>query len=79
VIALIDEAVGDVAGRMGPTPPPEIAGAGKSAAAMMAACLIELSYFPEQVRSDRSAFSEYWDLLQNKITALRRVNRYSGA
>jgi hypothetical protein len=75
VITLIDEAVADVQARMGQSPPPELAGAGKSAAAMMAACLVELSYFPEQVRSDRSAFSEYWELLQNKIAALQEAAR----
>lgn len=29
---------------------------------LLAACLIELSYFPEQVRSDRSAFQGYYDI-----------------
>lgn len=75
VITLIEEAVVDIEARMGATPPLELAGAGKSAAAMLTACLIELSYFPEQVRSDRSAFSEYWELLQNKITALQEAAR----
>lgn len=30
---------------------------------LLAACLIELSYFPEQVRSDRSAFQGFYDIL----------------
>lgn len=75
VITLIGEAVGDIQARMGTSPPPELAGAGKSAAAMLTACLVELSYFPEQVRSDRSAFEQYWTLLQNKITALQDAAR----
>jgi hypothetical protein len=75
VITLIEEAVGDIEARMGATPPAALADAGRSSAAMMAACLIELSYFPEQVRSDRSAFREYWELLQNKITALQESAR----
>jgi hypothetical protein len=75
VITLIEEAVGDIEARMGMSPPPELAGAGKSAAAMMAACLVELSYFPEQVRTERSAFNSYWELLQNKITALQEAAR----
>jgi hypothetical protein len=74
-ITLIEEAVADIQARMGGSPPPELAGAGKSAAAMMAACLVELSYFPEQVRTDRSAFQSYWELLQNKITALQEAAR----
>jgi hypothetical protein len=75
VITLIDEAVGDIEARMGPTPPEELAGAGKSAAAMMTACLVQLSYFPEQVQSNRSAYQEYWELLQSKITALQEAAR----
>jgi hypothetical protein len=75
VITLIEEAVGDIKTRIGPTPPAELAGAGRSAAAMFTACLIELSYYPEQVRSDRSAFEQYWTLLQNKITALQESAR----
>jgi hypothetical protein len=49
LITLIGEAVGDIHARIGPTPPVELEGAGRSAAAMLAACLIELSYLPEQV------------------------------
>jgi hypothetical protein len=75
VITLIEEAVTDIQARMGMSPPPELAGAGTSSAAMLTACLIELSYFPELVRSDRSAFSEYWELLQNKITVLQESAR----
>lgn len=74
-ITLIDEAVADIQARMGLSPPPELARAGKSAAAMLTACMIELSYFPEQVQSNRSAFQEYWELLQNKITALQEAAR----
>ncbi len=55
-ITLIGEAVVDIEGRLGRTPPAEVADAGRSTAAM---CLIELSYHPEEVRSDRSAFQEY--------------------
>ena len=29
---------------------------------LLTCCLIELSYFPEQVRSDRSAFQGYYDI-----------------
>lgn len=37
--------------------------------ALHAACLIELSYFPEQVRSDRSPYTELRDLLTDARTA----------
>lgn len=33
---------------------------------LLAACLIELSYFPEQVRSDRSPFQQYYDILTSE-------------
>jgi hypothetical protein len=75
VITLIGEAVADIEGRLGPTPPAEVTDAARSTAAMLTACLIELSYFPEQVRSDRSAFQEYWELEQSKITALQEAAR----
>ena len=71
VLTLIDEAVADMQARIGATPPIELEAGGRSAAAMMTACLIELSYYPEQVQSNRSAFQEYWELLQSKITALQ--------
>jgi hypothetical protein len=75
VITLIDEAVADIEGWLGPTPPLEVTDAARSTAAMLTACLIELSYFPEQVRSDRSALEEYWTLVQSKITALQETAR----
>jgi hypothetical protein len=37
--------------------------------ALHVACLIELSYFPEQVRSDRSPYSDLRDLLADARTA----------
>jgi hypothetical protein len=42
----------------------------RSAIAYQAACLIELSYFPEQIRSDRSPYSELKDLLDQAVEAL---------
>ena len=75
VITLIEEAVADIEARIGMSPPLELAGAGKSTAAMLTACLIELSYYPEQVQSNRSAFDQYWELLQSKITALQEAAR----
>jgi hypothetical protein len=38
--------------------------------ALLAAMLVELSYFPEQVRSDRSAFEHYRDLWDMGMDAL---------
>ena len=74
-VTVIEEAVADIQAGMGLSRPLELAGAGRSAAAMLTACTIELSYFPEQVQSNRSAFQEYWELLQSKITALQEAAR----
>jgi hypothetical protein len=43
------------------------------AAALDCACLIELSYYPEQVRSQRSAFPEYKQLLDDKTRQLQEA------
>jgi hypothetical protein len=73
VLTLIDKAVADVQAWLGPTPPPELADAARVAAALDAACLIELSYYPEQVQSNRSAYPEYAAMLQRKIEALQEA------
>jgi hypothetical protein len=43
----------------------------RSAVAYRAACLIELSYFPEQVRSDRSPYTELKELADAALDAFR--------
>jgi hypothetical protein len=42
-------------------------------AAIVAACEVELSYWPEQVRSDRSAFAQLWQLWTSDIAAFREM------
>jgi hypothetical protein len=37
---------------------------------LLAACLVELSYFPEQVRSERSAFQQYYDIFTGELTGM---------
>jgi hypothetical protein len=54
VLTLIDLAVVDVRTILGTTPPDYLADAAKSTATLKAAMYVELSYYPEQVRSDRS-------------------------
>lgn len=44
--------------------------AAEAAVALLAACLCELSYFPEQVRSDRSPYDQLWALFQRAETGL---------
>lgn len=38
-------------------------------ASLVAACEVELSYFPEQVRNDRSAFAQLWQLYTADVQA----------
>jgi hypothetical protein len=38
---------------------------------LLAAMLVELSYFPEQVRSDRSAFQYYKDLWDDDVAGFK--------
>lgn len=54
-----------VAGKMGLTPPDPCAGLYETVVALQAACIIEKSYFPEQVVSGRSAYEQ----LAEELTA----------
>lgn len=47
--------------------PPEAQDEARHLASILAACEVELSYFPEQVRSDRSAYAQLWELYQHNI------------
>ena len=57
----IVEAVADIQARTGPTPPEGLAVAGRSAAAMLTACLIELSYYPEPGPLGPIGFNSDWE------------------
>jgi hypothetical protein len=46
-------------------------GAARNAALLHAACLVELSYFPEQIRSDRSPYEELRALADTAVADLR--------
>lgn len=68
---LIDEAVDEVVGKIGE---PE-AGSGleqraRAAVKLYAACLVELSYFPEQIKTDRSAYNSYFALYKLRVDSL---------
>ena len=71
VLDLIDTAVADVSVVAGPDAPIDLAASRKSAATIRTAMLIELSYFPEQVRSDRSPYRYYAELYAEQTKALR--------
>src|SRR4051794_37764424 len=59
VSGLIATAQADVIAQTGPLLGVLTQEAARSAVAMRTAMLVELSYFPEQVRNDRSAYPEY--------------------
>lgn len=67
---LIAQAIGDVRALLGSTVPVAVEGAAKFAATLRTAMLIELSYFPEQVRGDHSAYSEYKALYDGVMDGL---------
>jgi len=50
-----------------------------STSALLAAMLVELSYFPEQVRSDRSAYQEYKELYDKQLALLQQCVASGGA
>lgn len=71
--AIIDLAVDLIHVAVGPVPPDSACVTGASAVgALGAACLIEKSYFPEQIASARSAYDQYWDEYQSALNGLAR-------
>lgn len=58
VQALIAQAYAEVTGQSGTLLHPRCAGAATALVVIRAAMWVELSYFPEQVRSDRSVYQE---------------------
>lgn len=70
VEALIATAYGDVAAQTGANLSGRNAVAARSMIALRAAMLTELSYFPEQVRGDRSAYEQYARMYGEGMTAL---------
>lgn len=66
---LISFAVSKIAARVGWTLPDEATYEATHLAAVVTACEVELSYWPEQVRSDRSAYPMLYQFYQDNIEA----------
>lgn len=66
---LIVQAAERMGGKLG-TVPETLYSAASSAAAVMAAMFLELSYFPEQINSDRSSYRELKKLLDEDLASL---------
>lgn len=70
---LIDMAVDMVHAAVGGIPADSACATGAwTVGALGAACLIEKSYFPEQVNSARSPYEQYWAEYQSALNALAR-------
>lgn len=67
---LIQQAGDDVLTEVGGTVPVAVQGAAQSLVALGAALLVELTYFPEQVNSGRSAYSQLKDLYDSRLIRL---------
>jgi hypothetical protein len=76
---LITTAEGDVLAQTGSLLSELAAKSVRALVALRAAMLVELSYFPEQVRSDRSAYVEYKRLYDDDLAALLRSIEEGGA
>lgn len=69
---LIEQAVADVASRVGESIPAGRASEATRLAALQTAALIEASYFPHELDSDRSAYRQYSAMYLSGITALQQ-------
>jgi hypothetical protein len=70
---LIGDAATDVADEVGGDIPDAAIQTARQAAAYRAAMLIELSYYPEQVGTNRSPYAEYKALYDEKIAKIIRI------
>lgn len=74
---LVDQAVGEVEARTGTVPDAQEPRAG-NVAAIYAAMLVELSYFPEQINTDQSPYDRLKELYDEAITGLIESIRGNG-
>jgi hypothetical protein len=75
IIAL---AVSEMSAAIGAAVPDACSSGAQGTVALLAAMLIELSYWPEQVRSDRSAYGEYRALYDKHLVLLQECVQAGG-
>lgn len=75
VESLIAFAVSDLKSRIGEYVPNEYGPDARRLAALQAATLIEASFFPNELDSDRSAYRQYQAMYLNGVEALGKVGR----
>ena len=69
VLEIIQSAAEDIVAQVG-TVPARLAKTARSVAALGAAMLIELSFYPEQIATERSPYEEYSKLYDRRMAAL---------
>jgi hypothetical protein len=70
VLRLIDKAQGDVSARIGLSVPSMFIHDAQNLVAIRAAMYVELSYFPEQIRANKSVYPELLALWDQQLAAL---------
>ncbi|HEX3455224.1 MAG TPA: hypothetical protein VHS03_11400 [Gaiellaceae bacterium] len=65
---LITNGMAKIASYVGWTLPPDAEAEANHLAAIVTACEVELSYWPEQVRNDRSAYSALWAMFTANVS-----------
>lgn len=76
--ALIDQACEDLTSYLGADVPVCAQNTGKGVAAIGAACLIELSYFPEQINSGLSSYIQLKELYDQRLPQFVALARHCG-
>lgn len=67
-LRVIDLAMDKLEAKFGPSMNPELVGSAKSVVALRAAMLIELTFFADQIRADRSPYAELKALYEESLT-----------
>ncbi|HEU5046064.1 MAG TPA: hypothetical protein VFT75_18235, partial [Nocardioidaceae bacterium] len=74
----IAQALQDVAAVVGANLPSAVWPEATSVAAVGAACLIELSYFPEQINSGTSPYNQLRDMYNDRLNRLVKLVQVNG-
>lgn len=78
-LAVIDQAMEKIEGKLGPTVPAELVGSAKNVVALRAAMEIELSFFGNQLRADRSPYNELKKLYDEALADYLLERKQLGA
>lgn len=75
---LLDQAVADLAAVIGEDIPAGAFTQAEGIAAIAGACLIELSFFPEQINTGRSPYNQLKDMYDDRLKTLVKLIQVSG-